>query len=144
MGSRRVVVFDANTFVSSVGWKGQERELITRCLAGEVRVGTSSDLLAELERVLRYAKLRFDETLVRTSLEDLLAIAEVVEIEFRLDVIPDDPTDNRVLECAVTIGAHWIVSGDKHLLRIGTFQGIDIITTAEALRRLDSEQRSSI
>jgi predicted nucleic acid-binding protein len=54
--------------------------------------------------------------------------ANVVEPDFKLDAVPDDPDDNRVLECAVAGKADFIVSGDRHLLRIGSYEGIAIVT----------------
>lgn len=39
----------------------------------------------------------------------------------RLDVIKEDPPDDRVLECAVSSGADYIVTGDKDLLRLGQY-----------------------
>ena len=47
-----------------------------------------------------------------------------------------DPDDVAVLACALSAGADAIVTGDKDLLTIGSFQGIPIIDTAGALRRL--------
>lgn len=39
----------------------------------------------------------------------------------RLDVVTEDPADNRILECAVTAGSDYIVTGDKDLPRLGTY-----------------------
>jgi predicted nucleic acid-binding protein len=48
-----------------------------------------------------------------------------------LAVIAGDPDDDKVLECAVVGGAHYIVTGDRrHLLPLGTYQGIAIINAA--------------
>jgi predicted nucleic acid-binding protein len=51
-----------------------------------------------------------------------------------LKAIPTDPDDDKVLECAVTVGATHIVTGDRrHLLPLGTFEGITILTAAQFL-----------
>ncbi len=43
-------------------------------------------------------------------------------------MIEDDPTDNRILECALAVGAEFLVTGDeKHLLPLGPFRGVSII-----------------
>jgi predicted nucleic acid-binding protein len=49
-----------------------------------------------------------------------------------LAIIVDDP-DNRILECAVAGQADFIISGDKHLLNLKNFQGINIVTPADFL-----------
>jgi predicted nucleic acid-binding protein len=53
-------------------------------------------------------------------------------------VIGADPTDNRVLECAVAGNAAYIVTGDKHLLDIKEYQGIIMLSPAGFLAFLDS------
>ena len=47
-----------------------------------------------------------------------------------------DPGDGHVLACALAAQAELIVSGDRHLLELGAFQGIEIITAAQSLERI--------
>jgi len=47
-----------------------------------------------------------------------------------LDVVGDDPDDNRVLECAIASGANYIVSTDDHLLDLEEYQGIEVLPPA--------------
>lgn len=60
----------------------------------------------------------------------------VVEATERIDAIPEDPADNRFLECAVAARADVIVSGDHHLLKLTTFRDIPILTPTAFLQRL--------
>ena len=55
---------------------------------------------------------------------------------FVLDVIQDDPDDNRILECAVEGKADVIVSGDRTLLRLKSYDGIPIVRPIDFLRTL--------
>lgn len=48
-------------------------------------------------------------------------------------MIAHDPPDNRVLECAVSAGSDFIVTGDKDLLRLKRYDGIRIVSVAEFL-----------
>jgi putative PIN family toxin of toxin-antitoxin system len=121
--------------VSALGWQGPERRVYEFCRAGDLRQSTTPDLLAELERVLRYPKFHFTEFEIRSFLRDLAACAKVVIPAERISVIQQDPDDNRVLECAVECQADWIVSGDPHLLELGEYRGIQILSAAAALRR---------
>ena len=50
--------------------------------------------------------------------------------------ILQDPQDDAVLACARAAHADAIVSGDRHLLDLKSFQGIPILTAAECLARL--------
>jgi hypothetical protein len=66
------VVFDTNVLVSAVGWRGPEHELYERCRTGELRLAISPELLAELERMLRYPRLGFAEEEIEGFISDLL------------------------------------------------------------------------
>ena len=39
----------------------------------------------------------------------------------------DDPSDDKFLACALAGSAKIIISGDKHLLNVSGYRGIDII-----------------
>jgi hypothetical protein len=63
-------------------------------------------------------------------------VATAVEPQMTLDVIEADPDDNRVLECAATGGAAYIVSGDEHLLGLGEYEQIIILNPVSFLTLL--------
>ena len=60
-------------------------------------------------------------------------MGEIVTPEAPLHVIEDE-ADNRILECAVTGRADLIVSGDRHLSRLKSFHGIEIIRPVDFQR----------
>jgi predicted nucleic acid-binding protein len=53
-----------------------------------------------------------------------------------VDVVKADPSDNRIIDCAVAAGSGCIVSGDKHLLKLGQYEGIKIMRVADFLREI--------
>ncbi len=59
--------------------------------------------------------------------------AEFVEKESKISAIVADPTDNVFLECAIDGNADYIISGDRHLLDLGMYNGIQIIRVREFL-----------
>ncbi len=137
MGPRETVVLDTNVLVSAVGWRGPEHELYERCRAGELRLAISPELLAELRQVLRYPKFGFEEEEIEGFVSDLLDHAVTVSPSQTVEVIEEDPEDNRVIECALPAGARWIVSGDKHLLGLEEYEGIRIVSAATAINVLE-------
>jgi putative PIN family toxin of toxin-antitoxin system len=139
MGPRRHIVFDTNVLVSAIGWRGNEHELYNLCRSGDPRLATSPALLEELRRVLKYPKFAFAETEIEAFITDVLGYARIVSPSETLEVVKEDPGDNRVLECAVTVGACLIVSGDKHLLDLEQYEGIRIIGAREALVELANQ-----
>ncbi len=66
----------------------------------------------------------------------VIDISEVVEPDIKLDVIKEDPEDNKVLECAICSKADYIVTGDPHLLRLKKFRGVQIINVNDFMDRL--------
>lgn len=51
-------------------------------------------------------------------------------------MVIEDPDDNRVLECGVQRDASVIVSGDRHLLKLGEFHGIKMLTARQFLSEI--------
>jgi len=92
----------------------------------------SEPILAEYERVLEYEKIRTHHKMgdeqVRQVIEDFRELATLVSPTQTLTVIPEDPPDNRFLECAAEGGALYIISGDQHLRALGQYQGIQILS----------------
>lgn len=56
-----------------------------------------------------------------------------VTIKSNFKIIEQDPDDDIVLEVAEDGVADYIVSGDPHLLRLGNFQGIPIVSVSQML-----------
>jgi predicted nucleic acid-binding protein len=67
--------------------------------------------------------------------EKLASLANLVVPTHPLDVIKEDPDDNRILECATTAGSDYIVTYDNDLLRLSEYAGIKIIRAVDFLRR---------
>jgi putative PIN family toxin of toxin-antitoxin system len=141
-----IVVLDTNVIISSVlSSKGSPAEIIRRWESDEFEIATSPALLEELERAFSYDRIskRFKEPEERIEalLKGLRAVATLVDPGFNLQVIKDDPDDDRVLECALEAGASYIISGDMHLLRLKEYQGIMVLPPEDfiALLRLGAE-----
>ena len=134
------LVLDTNTAVSGLIWGGVPGQLIDAAVAAKVQLIASLPLLDELQAVLFRKKFAgqfaAQETTAGTLFEGYAALVQlVVPTEIR-PVILADPDDDIVLATAVAGGADAIVSGDSHLLAIGEYCGMPIITPAAALSRL--------
>ena len=124
---RKIAVFDTKILFSGVGWKGKPFLCLELARAGVVDGVTCRELLDELAEKLQ-SKLSFTPEQTLDTVADLLTFLRVVPITGKLNAIPADP-DDKVLECAATVGATHIITGDRrHLLPLGTFQGIPILT----------------
>ncbi len=133
------VVVDTNVLVSALVFPGGVPEQVYRlAIEGRITLVTSPPLLAELGRVLTQ-KFGWQDDYVRTALAQIVRIGEIVEPLERVSIIADDPDDDRVLEAAQTAGAAVIVSGDRHLLSLGHWGEVAILSPAEFLADLGPE-----
>ena len=126
------VVADTNVLISALMFGGLPGRFLDLALGRRFTLLTSNALLDELDEKLRgkFAVSESDALAIRAKLE---GNARLSDPDFQLNAVADDPDDNRVLECAVTGNADSIVSGDRHLLRIGGYEGTAIVTVRQFL-----------
>jgi putative PIN family toxin of toxin-antitoxin system len=106
---------------------------------GDFALVTAPELLAELGRVLSYAKLqRYYSEEDRTRFMALvMALSELVELPETIPRICRDPDDDQVIACAVVGEADVIVSGDEDLLVMEQVGRTPILTPAQSLGLLE-------
>jgi len=128
-------ILDTNVLISAYVFPGGRPEAVYRlALEGQLEIGTSRTLLAELGRVLGQ-KFGWMPDRVEAAVAQVARIAAVVEPSETVQVVTADPADDRVLEAARAFGADVIVSGDRHLLDLGSWSEIVIISPAEFIAR---------
>lgn len=139
------VVFDTNTLISGLLWDGNEARVIEKAENKEIRLFISPELIEELEGVLKREKfckrLEGKEYTVDKAVSKIALIATLIKPTRKINVIKEDPEDNRVLECAVSAKVDVIVSGDSHLLDLKDYSGIDIITASEFIKHIVSTKK---
>ena len=129
------VVLDTNILISAFIFPGGPPEAVYRLvLEGRVELVTSRPLLIELGRVLT-EKFDWDSSRADEVVAQVARLAQVVRPTETVREIAADPSDDRVLEAAAEGGAEVIVSGDRHLLRLGTWRAVRIEPAAKCLTR---------
>lgn len=133
------LVLDTNTVVSGLLWDYTPSQLIDAGLQGRIELFTSQVLLLELEDVLPRRKLARRVAASGLSVAQLVAryalLAHSVS-PAAIERVSADPDDDHVLACAIAAKADLVVSGDSDLLELGQYQGIPIVSPAEAFTRL--------
>ena len=133
-------VIDTNTWVSGLVWTGAPRRVVELVLDRELSCSTSGALVAELRRVLGYP--RIEKVLTKRGLtaadlvEQIGLVSDLVIAPALPMPICRDPDDDAVLSCALAAQADLIVSGDQDLLVLQVFEGIPILTAAQAMEWL--------
>jgi len=131
------IVLDTNVLVSATVSKGTCFELLRRADAGEVSLFLSFDIIQEFKEVISRRKFGYDQEHVESVLNKLIGMTNLIESPPRIDVIEDDPKDNVILACALSINADYLVSGDEHLLSLNEFKGTRIVSPKEMLEILN-------
>jgi len=128
----RGVTFDSNVYISALVFGGECARLIRMARAGEVRLVVSEEILREVIAVLR-EDFHWEPYRLQDARQRMLTIANLVRPARTLQVVVDDPDDDRILECAVAGETEFIITRDKDLLRLAEFEGIKIVTPTQYL-----------
>ncbi|MFO7876878.1 MAG: putative toxin-antitoxin system toxin component, PIN family [Desulfovermiculus sp.] len=127
------VVLDTNIFISSF-FGGKPKQIIDLWKNGKILLCLSDSILDEYIRVLQKLSLQNEP-----EMEELLGLfAKGIHILFTkktpdLNLIAEDPDDDKFIECAVALKARYIVSGDKALLAYGDYMSVRILSAHEFL-----------
>lgn len=128
------VIFYTNVLLSATLWTGSSaQKLLFRLIRTEAVIYSSLDILLEYQNVL---KLDFDysDEEVAEFLEKVFAFVPLIKPQNKLNVVVDDPDDNKIIECAIESDSEFIVTYNKHLLVIGTFRNVKIAKPEELFR----------
>ena len=129
-----VAVLDVNVIISAVlGALGFSRQVADALRAGRFVAATSSGIVTEVETKLHLPRIsrryHLTEMDVAWALELLTTYAHMVTIPVReVAVVTGDPEDDLVLATGRLARADYLVTGDRGLLRLGTYEGMAIVT----------------
>ena len=131
------VVIDTNIFISSF-FGGLSRKVIDEWENGKILLCLSQEIIEE-----------YIEVLNRLGLKDILEIKKLIKLFTEgynsiytsktpdINIVYDDPDDNKFIECAVALDCKVIISGDKHLRKIKKYVDIEIQSPKEFLDKMD-------
>jgi len=133
-------VLDTNVLISGIIATGVPHELLVKGFTDEFEIIVSVETLRELRRTLHKYPERFDMTddEIQTEVETVRYFATFVDADIDIAAVDDDPDDDKFLEAAVAADVDYLVSGDNHLLDLGSFRGIDIVDPRTFYEQLDT------
>ncbi len=133
------LVVDTNVLLSSFISAGPPRIVVNRIRDRLDLLCLPPPILEEYLVVLKRAGIA--EDLLRSLLSLFQDSDRVVLVlpSQRFNVVREDPSDNMFLECAIEAAANYVISGDRHLRRLRSFQGIEIIPPRQYLSRLKAK-----
>lgn len=120
-------VFDTNILISAIFWRGSPYRCLLAAQAGLVDLFVSPPILAELVRVLQ-AKFQLPLEQIDEAIAMIRKAARAVEITGTVQVVSDDPSDDKFVETAQIAGVDYLVSGDHHLLTCNAMGDVRVVT----------------
>lgn len=129
------VVLDTSTLVSFVLTTGEiMRQVVAAWRADDFILVVSPATLAELQEVLeRPAIQQMAKVSIARLYTEVVGISRPVAGRLELHDVCRDPKDDKFLACAVEGEAHYLVSSDKDLLDMGSYEGVCILSPGEFL-----------
>lgn len=130
MGTTKAVI-DTNVIISAFRWGGIPRLIFEHITDTEPLM--SYEQLLEVEHTARYPRLNLSPADIEVLMEFIKITFTLVYIPKKLNVIKDDPSDNIILETATEHNAEYVITGDKHLLKLKQYKSVKIVTPKEFL-----------
>lgn len=138
------IVIDTNIWISGLLWRGPARRLLDLAESGTVTICVTYAMLLELEEVLSYERLQ--PRLRKLGFTPSYLASYALQLSRPYDVerawppiVDEDPDDDIFLLTAVKAKARYIVSADRHLRKLKTYEGIPIIQIDDFLNQVDCQ-----
>ncbi len=129
---RYTVVFDTNILIAALlSTNGNPFRCLALARIGQVESVTCQEILDEFAADKLILKFKFSQDMAAAAVEQVRNVSRLVEISTELKAVEADPDDDMVIECGVVGNATHIVTGDKHLLSLGSYQTIAIVRATE-------------
>ena len=129
------VVMDTNVFVSGVFFSGPPYQILQAWQAGEFELVVSQEILDEYRRVgeiLAEERPKIDLNPILTFVIEHAKVYKPVKLK---ESICEDPDDDKFFSCALASGSKVIISGDKHLLKVSGYEGIEVLKPRDFVDR---------
>jgi len=126
------VVLDTNVILSGIIFGGNSRHILDLVVNGKITSLTSPSILLEISQTLT-KKFKWSKEQVVLAVETLVKSFTVVRPKIRINIVKVDKSDNKIIEAADEGKADYIISGDNHLLKIGEYGKIKILSPSEFL-----------
>lgn len=121
------VILDTNVFISGIFWKGPPRRILESWRDGKIKIVLSSEILNEYEQVSKALSPKYPQSELLGFMRLLALHAEMCDAVPLLSPVSRDIDDDKFFACAITSAVVCIVSGDKDLLEVSGYAGIEVL-----------------
>lgn len=133
------ITVDTNILISATFWHGSSEKIIDQAENKDVTLVLSEQILEEYSKVLEYKeikdKIKDKDLEIKKTMLKIRAISEIIDINSKINLVKEDPDDNKIIECAIDGNVNYLITNDAHLLKLKEYKGIKIITPEEFLNK---------
>lgn len=128
------IVLDTNCLVNVIMPGSYNNEVWQAFRASKYVLCVTNEILYEYHEIL---SKRYNNLIANTILKELIETPNIERVNpvYRFNLITSDPDDNKFVDCAVTAGATYIVSNDRHFKELDSydFPKVAVLTLTEFL-----------
>lgn len=133
------VTLDTNVLVSGTFWSGDSFKVLDAIDKKKLSCNLSKEILEEYYDVIKreeiVEKIRDKALIISEVSRKVIENATIVDPKEAVDVVKEDPDDNKILACALEGNSEYLITNDNHLLKLKIFKGIKIITPTEFVKK---------
>ncbi len=134
------ILLDTNILLICLATKSKYRPIFDALLRGRFELNISNEILTEYIEIL---ERKTNRIIANNVAELLLSLENVrkIEVYFRWNILTEDRDDNKFVDCAISAGADFIFSNDKHFnaLKPVEFPKVNVISADDFLNLLQNE-----
>jgi len=129
------IVVDTNVFISGAFFSGPPFQILQAWRDRRIQIALSQEILQEYQRVAETLAAKHPGVHLDSVLDLLSIKADLFSSPDLPNPVCQDKADDKFLACALAAGARTVVSGDRHLLKVDGYRGIEVIRPREFVQR---------
>ena len=130
------LVLDTNIFISAFYWGGSPQKILDRIIKGIDELYISDEILNEISAVMSRPKFKSTPEIIEKYIKTIEKFGKKISISGKIKGICRDKEDDDKIECGITSGADFLITGDDDLLILGSYQNLKILSVNDYLNMI--------
>ena len=130
------IILDTNVLASGLFFPGIPLKILKDINQGKYRTVVSQEIVDEYKRTIDKLADRFPDVInANAQLELIVLSSDICQPQKMIEPVCADPDDDKFIACAIASKTKIIVSGDKHLLNVSGYKGIEVLTPRQFVEK---------
>ena len=125
------IVLDTNVLISGIFFRGPAYHILQAWREKKVQFVITTEIFSEYSRVAEEISHKYPGIDISKIINLIAVHSEIVEAFSMAEQVCEDPDDDKFIACALSNKVKYIVSGDKHLLNLSGYMGLEMVKPQE-------------